>query len=126
MATILPLQTWELTSMRGAVSDVLLTDSAAIYRRSPSSTGSGGQTDGYALWQTVPCRLEENPIRNEEKQMGAGQKAESWWLVSLAFDLEVRVSDRYVIAGDTYEVTETEGKRTQSTIQNVKCQKLRV
>ena len=126
MALPLPLQSWELALMRDAVGDQLFTDTVAIHRRTPVSTATGGQTEGYVVWQTVLGRLEENPIRNEEKALGAGQKAESWWIVSLAYDLEVRVSDRYIINGQTYEVTETEGARSQSTVQNVKCRKVRV
>lgn len=123
---LVPITDWELDGMREAAEEVLLTSLADVHRRNPTSTPSGGQVEGYALLQTVACRLEENPIRNEEKELGAGQKAESWWTVHLAWDFDVEVSDQFHIDGEVYQVTETEGKRSQSTIQNVKCRKVRV
>jgi hypothetical protein len=123
---LVPLQDWELEGMREAADESLLTSTADLQRRNPTSTPSGGQVDGYALLSTIACRLEENPIRNEEKELGAGQKAESWWTVHLSWNVDVQVSDRFIIDGEVYQVTETEGKRSQSLIQNVKCRKVRV
>ena len=120
-----PLQSWELGNMRTSAETVLLVQTATHLRRSPAATASGGQTEGYASIGTRSVRLEEQPIRNQEKELGGGQKAESWWVVSLAYNVSVLTTDRFTIDGFTYHVTETEAARGDSTIQNCRCYRVR-
>lgn len=98
-----------LAGLRATVTVGALTDSAQVQRLSQVSDGAGGFTDTYATSSTVACRVVRAGMASGSEAIYAerlGPRAP--FVVYLAWDADVRESDRLVVTlptgVQTYEV----------------------
>lgn len=127
---MLPVQAWELDSARSEWSTVLLTIPTQHRRPVVARTASGGQSRTYTVLEVVNCYVEPGyPGEPHDTKEADGQVAQTFWSVSVPFDVDVQKDDQFIIHGLVYEVVDTDASDdpdlTIEVVQLVRCQRLK-
>lgn len=85
---------------------------AVIYRRTALSDGQGGQTWSWGEVETVRCRLA--PRAADERVQEGRLATVTGWQLLLPWGTELYAVDRVVVAGEWYEIVETEAPRPEA------------
>lgn len=93
----------QLAGMRGLLGR-MLPDECVIQRRTVSSDGGGGSTEGWVEHLAAPCRIA--PVGGGEDGQSASRiSEESTHLITLAAYTDVVEADRILIGDHTFDVT---------------------
>lgn len=93
----------ELTSMQHT-QNALLPDTGVIHRPTGTSDGMGGTTQAYALVATEPCRLSPRNVQPADSVVAGRPENAMGWNITFRAGTDIRVTDRIVINGRTFEV----------------------
>jgi hypothetical protein len=120
-----PLQDWELDSLRASFQGTLMRTTAQ-WQRPVSARTKGGQSRTYVALANIACAIEAATTTSREVSSGDGQKSEQWWEVTVAADLTVQPTDRFVVllSGNVYEAVEGDGDPTSAFTNIVRCRRL--
>ncbi len=118
-----PIQDWELTNLRAAFENTLMRTTAQWQRPVYEKT-KGGEARSYVALANIPCCVDQATTFSRKIQSGDGQKSETWWEITVAAELQVQPTDRFIINGNVYEAFEGDGDPTNAFTNVVRCRRL--
>lgn len=101
----------EITEMQSTV-NLSLPDSATISRVTLTTTSLGGSSEVWATVATVACRVSPTTVSSVERETASVEMAVSPWTITLPANTDIRVTDRVVSAGRTFEVVAVQVRRS--------------
>ena len=93
----------DLTAMQ-ATAQLTLVTACTIQRKTSTSDGGGGFTDSWTALSTPNCCIAPVPTRYEQTVTDSREELISRWLITLPAGQDIRIEDRIVANGITYEV----------------------
>lgn len=91
-----------------------------VYARELVGDGQGGQREQWGVGVAASCRL--SPMRPEDAQRYADRLgAASGWVITLGYDVPVRVYDKIAIDGVEYRVIGTNESESWQTAMRAYC-----
>jgi hypothetical protein len=108
----------ELAALRAALLSALQ-DTCTVSRNTTSANGAGGQS---AAWTTVfadlPCHLESEMRRGFESSLGDRQEFVTKFRMHVPAETDIRIADRVLHAGVTYDVVDLEAPLSQEPLRS--------
>lgn len=100
---MVPLTAGMLADARATI-EASFDKSAAVKRKTATADGQGGRTYTWPTNATYPCAKKPMAMTPREKVVADRLSAETYWIVELPYDADVRVTDRIEIDGEAFEV----------------------
>lgn len=119
------LSSAEIAAMR-SVQAQALPDTCTIQRKGGNSDGRGGQTVSYSVHASnVACRLGRAGSRSGIETIDADKlQQQTPWVVTFAYDQDVRNTDRIVIGTRTFEAVSIEPHEEWTTALRVQVEEV--
>lgn len=108
------LSTLEITQMR-ADADAYLPDTCVLQSVTRTADSVGGWAESWAAADTVQCRVAPMPLNRPETINAAQMASESRWVLTVAYNLSIDVTQRVVHASTTYEIESLEDTHSNRT-----------
>jgi hypothetical protein len=116
---------WQIDQARDSF-DESLPSTGLVKHRTGTSDGRGGQSETYDAGTAIDCRLlPMNARESQGREEATGHKSASWWYLLFPAGSDVRVTDRVVLDGQTYEVLEHIDARSQSLVMRVSARRVK-
>lgn len=114
----------DLAMMRAAQVSAL-PDTCSILRSAPGWNEIGEGTLGWSTVGTaVPCRVRLSNVLRRLEAIGGQAQAVADWVVTLAYDEDVRSGDRLTVGGDTYDVISVNVDESWRTAVRAECKRV--
>ncbi len=102
----------EISEMQSTV-NLSLPAIATISRLTRTTTALGGSSEAWATVATVACRVSPLALFSAaERETSNVEMAVSPWLITLPANTDVRITDRVVSGGRTFEVVSLQARRS--------------
>ena len=108
MGPVTFIDSGELASLRTDL-EQSLPGTAVIETKQGSSNAGGGATATWVPTGTVPCRLSPLIRQGLEDEVANRLQPESRWTITVPALTDVDEKDRFLIAGEVYNVTRVKG-----------------
>jgi hypothetical protein len=96
-----------------------MNDTAQVVRTTTAANAEGGQTETTATVATVACRLaaqSSSSAIGAERSEGGRVVAVTLWTCYLPVGTDVRPADVLMVNGVRYEVTDSDGSKTDAAV----------
>lgn len=103
------LSSAELTAMRDALAGLVYPDTCTIQRATYTRNSIGEAVPGWASVGTaIPCRLARPDVQVNVVLEAEQAQSNAVWNLTVAWNTDINVHDRVLLAGETFEVIKAE------------------
>ena len=115
----------DLSYMHG-VAQLTLVTPCTILRKTLTSDGLGGNSASWATLSTPMCCIAPETSRTGEREEQERIEVVSRWIITLPAGQDIRIEDRIVVLGRTYEVSAYAAPRSFEIERTVLCEEVQL